>query len=117
MATGLTSNVSYKFKVAARNVIGLSGYSSEVQILCSRIPDTPITLLINGAVTTPQVIGFTWSSGTSNGGSPIIDYRISYDQATSTWIALASGITTLSYMTTTPLVEGATYRFKVEARN
>lgn len=30
VATGLTSNVYYKFKVAARNVVGLSAFSSEV---------------------------------------------------------------------------------------
>jgi hypothetical protein len=30
VATGLTSNVYYKFKVAARNVVGLSALSSEV---------------------------------------------------------------------------------------
>ena len=97
--------------------MGLSALSSEVQILCSRIPDAPVSLLNNAAVTTHLVIGFTWSSGASNGGSPVIDYRISYDQATSTWIPLATGITTLSFTTTNPLVEGTTYKFKVEARN
>lgn len=96
-ATGLTSNVQYKFKVVARNIVGISAFSSEVQILCSRIPDAPVNLQNNGAVTTSSIIGFTWSAGASNGGSPVIDYRISSDQASNSWITIASGVPTLAY--------------------
>jgi hypothetical protein len=43
------------------------------------VPDAPIGLEDNILVTTASVIGFTWKDGLSRGGSPIIDYRITYD--------------------------------------
>lgn len=57
------------------------------------VPDAPVGLTNNFAVTNKQVIQFTWSNGISNGGSPVIDYRVSFDQATNTWVTLQSGIT------------------------
>jgi len=53
----------------------------------------------------------------STGGSPIADYRISYDQSTGFYVTLATGVVSKSYQTTITLTAGATYRFKVEARN
>jgi hypothetical protein len=61
------------------------------------IPSPPVSLQDNVAVTTAYVIGLTWSDGTSNGGYPIIDYRISYDQSTGTFVTLEDGVTELSY--------------------
>lgn len=59
----------------------------------------------------------TWSAGAANGGTPVIDYRISYaETAVSPFIVLASAITTTSY-STTALTSGEDYVFKVEARN
>lgn len=43
------------------------------------VPDKPIALTDNTAVTTAYVIGFTWADGMSTGGSPIIDYRVRCD--------------------------------------
>jgi hypothetical protein len=67
--------------------------------------------------TTDTVIRFTWSKGVSNGGTTIIDYTIYYDQSVDTWIELESGITTRYYQTSITLSAGATYKFKVTARN
>ena len=41
-------------------------------------PDAPINLANNVAVTAAGVVGLTWNNGASTGGSPIIDYSISY---------------------------------------
>jgi hypothetical protein len=38
IAKGLTSNVSYKFKVQSRNIVGFSDFSVELAILCKPIP-------------------------------------------------------------------------------
>jgi hypothetical protein len=38
---GLTTGVTYKFKVAARNEYGLSFDSNEVFILAAQLPDVP----------------------------------------------------------------------------
>ena len=46
----------------------------------------------------------------------MIDYSISYDQATGVYIPLASNITSTSY-TAIGLIGGQTYSFKVSARN
>jgi hypothetical protein len=81
------------------------------------VPDSPIVLADNTDVTTAYVIGFTWQDGLSSGGSPVIDYRISYDQSTGVYQYLDSGITDKNYQTQVVLTPGSTYNFKVEARN
>lgn len=43
------------------------------------VPDAPVSLQNNPSVTTNAVIGFTWHDAANDGGSPIIDYRISFD--------------------------------------
>ena len=52
----------------------------------------------------------------SNGGTPILDYRVSFDQATGNWVPIATGIVNAAYVTA-GLVSGTYYNFKVEARN
>lgn len=53
-----------------------------------------------------------------DGGSPVVDYRIWYDDATSgvSFVELVSGLSLTSY-TAANLVQGQTYQFYVEARN
>lgn len=104
-------------KVVAVNSKGSSIASAEGNgAIILTNPDAPLLLANNPDVTTGQVIGLTWTAGAANGGSPVIDYRISYDQATGTFVTLDSGITALSY-TAINLVAGQTYKFKVQARN
>ena len=43
------------------------------------VPSAPLNLADNVAVTDASKIGFTWYNGISTGGSPILDYRVSYD--------------------------------------
>lgn len=81
------------------------------------MPSAPVGLAFDDAITTASVIGLTWNNGVSTGGSPIIDYRISYDQSTGIWATLATGVIPRTYSTSVTLTAGATYRFKVEARN
>ena len=47
--------------------------------------------------------------GISTGGSPIIDYKITYDQSIGTFITIDTGILTREYTTTVVLTPGATY--------
>jgi hypothetical protein len=61
------------------------------------VPDSPIALADNTAVTTAYVIGFTWADGMSSGGSPIIDYRVTYDQSIDTWVTLEEGLSSKTY--------------------
>jgi len=70
----------------------------------------------NEAVTASGVVGLSWSAPSSNGGSPVIDYQISYKTGTAAFSVLATGITTTSY-TINSLTADIVYTFKVTARN
>ena len=63
------------------------------------------------------MIGLNWSAPTNNGGSPVIDYRVSWDQGIGTYVFLATNIATVSYKTTGTLTANTFYSFKVESRN
>ena len=43
------------------------------------VPDAPINVADNTAVTSDSIIGFTWEDGAIDGARPVIDYRLSYD--------------------------------------
>jgi len=43
------------------------------------VPNAPINLADNKAVTTKSVIGFTWSPAPNNGGQAVLNYTITYD--------------------------------------
>ena len=67
-------------KVTAINIYGeseqsVAGNGGVIQVL----PDSPISLLNDPLVTTDLVIKFTWSDGSNNGGTSIIDYDVYYD--------------------------------------
>jgi len=42
----------------------------------------------NVATTAAGVVGLTWASGPYNGGSPVIDYTISYKSGTNAYSVL-----------------------------
>jgi hypothetical protein len=47
------------------------------------------------AQTTATQVGLSWSDGAYNGGSSVIDYQVSFTEASSdTYAVFASGITT-----------------------
>lgn len=80
-ATGLSAGVTYRFKVESRNAYGYSQLSSELVVVASSAPDAPKNLANLSAVTSSTQIGISWTQGSYNGGSPVIDYRISSDLA------------------------------------
>jgi hypothetical protein len=59
----------------------------------------------------------SWAAPLFDGGSEILDYSLYTDEATGTdFVVLEESLTTLTY-TATSLTQGATYKFKVKARN
>ena len=101
--------------VAASNIKGQSTFSDEgagATILTN--PDAPLNLANDPLNTSGTTIGLIWYEGPENGGTPVLDYTVSYDQSsgTGTFVELAAGVTTLSY-SATGLVPGNTYTFKV----
>lgn len=79
--TSLTPNTIYSFKLTARNTVGDSLMSEPVSIRAAEIPDAPLALSNVEAITTAYQVGLTWDEGTYNGGSPVIDYRVSFTDA------------------------------------
>jgi len=76
-------------KISATNIVGESLYTVEgngATILTQ--PDPPITLANNAAITDAENIGLTWDDPVENGGTAIIDYTVTYDQGTGTYIEL-----------------------------
>jgi len=89
--------------------------SEPVSIRAAEIPDAPLLLSNVEAVTTAYQVGLSWDEGTYNGGSPVIDYRVSFTDATD-YTIFQDGITA-TQVTVTGLTPGVTYSFKAEARN
>lgn len=52
------------------------------------VPDPPTDLQNLSQVTSRTMISFTFADGDSDGGLPIQDYRLWYDQSTDNWIVL-----------------------------
>lgn len=105
--------------VIAVNKAGNSITSSNgngAQILT--IPAAPVNLANNPTSTTATQIAITWSISPTNGGTPVIDYKVEYDAGAgnSVYTTLATGVTSTSYIAT-GLTAGTTYSFKVYARN
>jgi hypothetical protein len=104
-------------KVLATNVKGnslLSDAGNGAVIL--RVPDAPVGLANLPAITNAVSVGLSWSDGTWNGGSAIIDYRISYAVGAGEFTVLETSVTSNPY-TAIALTTGTTYKFKVQARN
>jgi hypothetical protein len=81
------------------------------------VPDAPINLQNDPSTTSDTVIRLTWTQGLSDGSTPVLDYDIYYDQSTATWVLLEETVLDTSYKTSISLTSGATYAFKVTARN
>jgi len=104
-------------KVVATNFYGdspqsLAGNGAQMQL----VPDAPISLANNKAVTDAFKIGLTWKAGASDGGSPVLDYTVYYSIDGGSLEAFEP-VTTTSYVTTVELVPGGIYVFKITARN
>jgi hypothetical protein len=113
----LVWGASVSAKVSATNSAGQSLVSSAGNgAVILTTPGAPINLANQVSVTSGSQIGLTWAAGLDSGGSPVIDYTLSYDQGTGIFVVFISGITATTY-TATGLTSGTTYKFYVQARN
>jgi hypothetical protein len=103
-------------KVTAVNIMGSSiqSQSGNGAVILST-PSAPVNLLQDFMNSNAYVLAFTWSDGASDGGTPVIDYRVYYDAATdgTTFSILDFGIATKNYQSTVPLTAGKFYQLKV----
>ena len=105
--------------MTAQNAYGISSRSDigNGAIILTN-PSAPVSLLENKVPKSATTIGMTWQDGLSNGGTEIIDYRVSFDQGTGSniFFILANSLVLKEYVAT-GLTSGTTYTFKVQARN
>jgi hypothetical protein len=76
--------------VHASNVVGSSADSTPgngAVILTN--PDAPFDLKNELSITDANEIGISWTKGIAEGGTPVIDYRISWDAGVGTYVTLA----------------------------
>jgi titin len=90
---GSDTGRSFLFKVAAINDLGEGPLSEPYLVVAATVPDAPIQLTRNELLTSKEAVSFTWQPGTSHGGSPIIEYRVSFDQGSDSWIVLSTSVT------------------------
>jgi hypothetical protein len=95
--------------VIAFNVYGDS-FPSEVGngAIILVVPDAPLNLEEVYSERDATSLGMKWLEGLANGGAPVLDYQVSYDQATGNFIVLETGILATTF-TAQGLESGLTY--------
>ena len=117
IVSGLTDpGATFSFKVRAINVLGTSADSPSYSVIAATTPDPPNTFVRDSAQTTKSQVAFNWQPPPSDGGTPVIDYTIEFDNGLATFIPAASGIANTNHIQT-GLSEGTQYTFRVKARN
>jgi hypothetical protein len=74
VATGLTTGISYEFKVQARNAFGYSDFSNSVLILVASVPSKPSAPVTTWSDANDQIT-VSWTAPNNN-GAPILSYQI-----------------------------------------
>ena len=63
------------------------------------IPDAPLNICRDPLLSTTTQISILWDDGLYDGNSPVLDYRVSFDQAIGVWAYLITGLTTRNFVT------------------
>jgi hypothetical protein len=106
---------SIHVRVTATNLIGSSTYGEGNGAIILTVPTAPLAAN-DVARTTNTAITIAWPASQENGGTPILDYSISYAIVGDDYQVLADGVTDL-YYTAGGVVTGTNYKFIVRARN
>src|SRR5205823_6517541 len=117
--TTVTNGVTYYYQVSAMNGAGEGPRSNEASATPSAPPppSTPPSAPTNLVATVGNAqVGLTWQAPTSNGGSPITNYRI-YRGTSSNGETLLATIGTVLAYTDTAVTNGVAYYYQVSAVN
>lgn len=103
-------------KVSAVNAFGESTPSvSGNGAIMVVVPDTPVNLAKDIQNSNKDQITITWEAAAFNGGKPVLDFRLWWDNATGSSFVQLATMTGLTFTTT--VTPGLTYQFYIEARN
>ncbi|OLS15326.1 MAG: Fibronectin type III domain protein, partial [Promethearchaeota archaeon CR_4] len=111
--TGLTNGQTYYYRVAAVNAVGEGSNATEVSATPTTVPSAPQNLQ---AIGIKGLIFLTWEAPSSDGGSPITNYKIYRGTSLDNLILLTVVGNVLNY-TDTYVIVGETYYYRVVAVN
>jgi hypothetical protein len=103
----------------AKNVIGYSAPSSYIEMMPATSPGSPETPTLTTLTSTSIQISWTFDAS-KNGGSPVTDFTVYWDNGINGNVEVAAASTGLwGTFTTEPgsVVPGSTYNFWVTATN
>ena len=110
---GLTNGVGYVLRVRAVTDVGDGDWSATTSAIPVTVPSAPPGIAVAAGDTTVTV---SWSTPTSDGGSPIVDYQLeSSSDAGTTWVAVTDDASTANSAAITGLVNDTAYVFRVRA--
>ncbi len=109
----VTNGVPYYYQVSATNAIGEGPRSSEVSVTPATQPGAPQGL---SAAPGDATVSLTWSPPSSNGGSPITNYRV-YRGFSSGGETLLTTLGVATSYSDTTVTNGVTYYYEVSALN
>src|SRR5881392_1485788 len=113
---GLTNGVTYYYQVSAVNNVGEGPKSNEASATPTAPATPPGAPQGLGASAGDATVTLTWSAPSSNGGSPITNYRI-YRGTSSNGETLKATIGNVLTYTDTTVTNGVTYYYQVSALN
>lgn len=117
LTVGITTGQKYRFKVLALNAVGYSLPSNYLEMMPAVAPGSPGQPTITAVSSTSISIAWTFDSAL-NGGTPIIDYQVYWDNGVvGTTLLAASSTGSWQTFTTTAVTAGTTYSFWVAAVN
>ncbi|MEI6796963.1 MAG: fibronectin type III domain-containing protein, partial [Methanomassiliicoccales archaeon] len=111
--TGLQTGVVYQFAVKAVNVAGDSALSNVKSAVAYTVPSAPVLTSATAGIGRVTV---NWTAPTSNGGAPLIGYRVYYG-TTIPDVPLDLVPADVLGMIITGLDNGSSYQFAVKAVN
>lgn len=105
-------------KVIANNIVGPSVESNPGNgAMIITAPDAPLNVLEQTQYRTKSILSIKWDEGAANGGTPVIDYRVSIaENLVGEFTSIVDGLQATSF-TIVSLNFGIIYDFKIESRN
>ncbi len=110
--SGLSPGITYTYRVSTVTAAGTSD-STGATATTFTLPSSPITLT---ATPDDAITSLFWSAPLSDGGSPITDYRVEYNDGTG-WVVFDDGVGLNTTTVVTGLTNGVEYVFQVLAMN
>ena len=113
---GASPGTTYLVRVAAKNKIGTGDYATTTITTLATVAKEPTNLKVTNVALRSLSLG--WSLPTSNGGSPIVDYKIEFSSNGGiTWNEISHTASASRSFNVTGLLRGKTYMFRVAAIN